>query len=96
MVFVYEVTNVLTTKLALEESEKRFRNMVKQSPIPMLVTKGDTMIIEEINPPILELIDRDISIKGKPLFEIMPELEGQPVMKILFDTFYTGESWTGY
>jgi two-component system sensor histidine kinase VicK len=96
MVFVYEVTDVLTTKLALEESEKRFRNMVEQSPIPMLVTKGETMIIEEINPPMLELIDRDISVKGKPLFEIMPELEGQPVMKILFDTFYKGESWTGY
>ncbi|MEP6713547.1 MAG: ATP-binding protein, partial [Ferruginibacter sp.] len=96
MVFVYEVTDMTTTKLALEESEKRFRSMVEQSPIPMLVTKGETMIFEEINPPMLELIDRDNSIKGKPIAETMPELEGQAVMKILFDTFYTGEPWTGY
>ncbi len=96
IVSVYEVTESVIANHLLEESEKRFRIMVEQSPVPMLVTKGSQMIFEEINTPMLELIDRDISIKGKPVYEIIPELQGQPVMEHLYNCFYSGQAWMGY
>ncbi len=85
----------LQTK-ALSESEFRFRAMIEQSPVPMLVTKGVDMVFEIINPPMLELMDRDISVINKPWYDALPELKGQPIIDRLYDTFNTGEEWTGF
>ncbi|GAC1314371.1 MAG: hypothetical protein NVSMB24_38910 [Mucilaginibacter sp.] len=95
LVFAFEVTDMIIGKRLLEDSEKRFRLMVEQSPVPMLVTRGEDMVFEEINAPMLELIDRDISIKGKPAYDVMPELQGQAIMDHLYNTYRTGEIWTG-
>ena len=38
LVFVYEVTDTVINRRKAEESESRFRIMVEQSPVPMLVT----------------------------------------------------------
>ncbi|MDP9047119.1 MAG: PAS domain-containing protein [Bacteroidota bacterium] len=95
LVFAFEVTEMIIGKRLLEDSEKRFRLMVEQSPVPMLVTRGEDMVFEEINAPMLELINRDMSIKGKPAYEVMPELQGQAIMDHLYNTFRTGEEWTG-
>ncbi|TSJ40997.1 PAS domain-containing protein [Mucilaginibacter corticis] len=70
---------------ALAESESRFRAMVEQSPVPMLVTIGEEMIFEIINPPMLELIGKDASVIGKPWHEAMPELEGQDIIRQLLE-----------
>ena len=96
LVFAFEITEMMTAKRSLEDSEKRFRHMVEQSTVPMLITRGPDMVFEEINAPMLELIGRDENIKGKPAYEAMPELKGQPIMDQLFLTFTTGEQWTGF
>ena len=95
VVFVTEVTELAEVKLLMEESEKRFRTMVEQSPVPMLVTKGSEMIFEEINPPMLELIGKDSSIKGLRVNDILPELKGQPIMDRLYEAYYSGHAWAG-
>ncbi len=96
LVFAFEITEMMTAKRSLEDSEKRFRHMVEQSPVPMLVTRGPDMVFEEINAPMLELIGRDEHIRGKSAYEAMPELKGQPIMDQLLRTFTTGEQWTGF
>lgn len=49
MVVAAEVTETVEAKQLLQESEKHFRNMVMQSPIPMTILKGENYIIESAN-----------------------------------------------
>lgn len=79
----------------LAQSELRFRSMVEQSPVPMLVTKGADMIFEMINQPMLDLIGKDASVIGKPWHVAMPELDGQDIIRQLLDTYDAGVSWEG-
>jgi two-component system sensor histidine kinase VicK len=81
---------------ALSESEARFRAIIEQSPAPMLLTRGDDLIFETINQPMLDLIDRDASVIGKPWHQAIPELQGQAVIDKLYHTYRTGEAWNGF
>jgi two-component system sensor histidine kinase VicK len=75
----------------LSSSRARFRNMIMSSPVAMLVNRGDDLIFEEINQAMLQIIGKDESVKGKPWFEAIPELKGQPIIDILYHTYRTGE-----
>jgi two-component system sensor histidine kinase VicK len=75
----------------LSNSRARFRNMIISSPVAMLVNRGDDLIFEEINQAMLQILGKDESVKGKPLFEAIPELKGQAIMDILYHTYRTGE-----
>jgi two-component system sensor histidine kinase VicK len=95
-----ELNNSLETRVTnrtkdLSESEARFRSMIEQSPVAMLITRGKDMLFDIINQPMLDLIDRDASVIGKPYFEAIPELKGQRVIDNLLHTYRTGEAWTG-
>jgi two-component system sensor histidine kinase VicK len=72
-------------------SRERFRNMIQSSPVAMLVTRGENMVFEEINEMMLSMIGRDISVKGKPWFEAIPELVGQSIIDDLYHTYRTGD-----
>ncbi|MEH3112882.1 PAS domain-containing sensor histidine kinase [Pedobacter terrae] len=74
----------------LEASREWFKNMVRSSPVPMLITKGEDMVFDVINDAMLNLIGRDSSVLGKPWFEAIPELVGQPVIDELFYAYRTG------
>jgi two-component system sensor histidine kinase VicK len=80
---------------ALAESESRFRTMVEQSPVPMLVTMGEAMIFDIVNQPMLDLIGKDAAVIGMPWHDAMPELEGQDIMRQLLESYDAGESWEG-
>ena len=75
----------------LEESENRFQTIIQSSPIGMLVTRGDDMILEEFNHAMLSIFEKNNSIKGKPWFEVIPELKVQIVFDNLYHTYKTGE-----
>lgn len=96
LVFVYEVTEMAAVRLSLEESEIRFRSIVEQSPVPLMVTKGEELIIEETNEPMLQLLRHNESIKGRSVYDVMPELKGQQILQYLLDCFYSGETWRGH
>ncbi|MGZ3763761.1 MAG: ATP-binding protein [Mucilaginibacter sp.] len=95
MVFVYEVTEMVAVQQRIEESEKRFRTMVEQAPVALLVNKGDDLIFDVVNQPMIDIIGRSDSIMGKSWYEAIPELVGQPVVDQLYHTYRTGEEWRG-
>jgi two-component system sensor histidine kinase VicK len=74
----------------LKSSRERFRSMIQASPVAMLVTRGNNMVFEEINEAMLQLLGKDVSVKGKPWFEAMPELIGHPIIDGLYHTYSTG------
>ncbi len=82
---ITELNNKLT------ESDISFSNLIDQAPVAIMLLKGDRFIITMINDAMLALIEKDYSVIGKSLFEVLPELNGQPAAKMLIETFKSGK-----
>jgi PAS domain S-box-containing protein len=89
------VTDQVLARKKIQESEERFRLMVQQAPVAMLVFRGERLVFETVNDAMLVLIGRDKSIVGKPALEAMPELEMQPVWQVINDVYHKGEPYFG-
>lgn len=74
----------------LKDSDLGFRNLIAQSPVAILLVKGEDFIVSMINSAMLELLGKDETIIGKPLFKEIPELIGQPAADKLIATFMDG------
>lgn len=66
-----------------------------QTPAMIAITHGREIVFEFANPLYLKAVGKTEAIIGKPLLEAMPELKGQPILKILRDVYKTGKSYTG-
>ncbi|MBS1597744.1 MAG: PAS domain S-box protein [Bacteroidetes bacterium] len=92
MVMANDITEQINARKAIEESSQKFRNMVMQSPIAMLILKGKDMIIDTANETLLKNIWRRSAseVEGKKIIEVFPELKDQQFPKLLNDVFETG------
>ena len=77
----------------LEDSEKRFRNLVMQSPVPKAILRGNDMIVEMANVVLLKNIWRknESDVQDKKIFEIFPELKKQKYAQLLNEVYTTGK-----
>lgn len=87
--------NINELNLRLHESETDFKRLVAQAPVAILVFRGEDMVIDLANRPMLEILHKDASIIGQPLLDGLPELKGEPAVDLLFDVFKTGKSSDG-
>ncbi|WDF70551.1 ATP-binding protein [Sphingobacterium oryzagri] len=78
------------------KSESNLRGIIEQSPAAIIVFRGEALRIEAANPPMLELLDQQADIVGKPLLEAIPELDGQPAYHLLYEIYQTGKPVYGY
>jgi PAS domain S-box-containing protein len=81
---------------ALRASQERFRLVIEQAPVAMLVFRGDDMVFETVNSTMLAMLGKTTDIIGKPLLEGLPEMNGQPVVDILYRVYRTGEPYYGW
>lgn len=72
------------------QAEKRLRNLVQQAPVAMLLMKGEDLTIELVNQAMLELLQREGDVLGKPLLDALPELEGQTFFNRCREVYRTG------
>jgi PAS domain S-box-containing protein len=95
MVVAMEVTTSVNTRHALTESEKQFKNLVMQSPIPMTIFRGADHKIEIANRVMYEKIWRkkESEIMGRPALEVFPELKDQKYEELLKHVMTTGETY---
>jgi PAS domain S-box-containing protein len=91
-----EVTDQVLAKEALMQSESRFRNILDQTPEPMIVLKGEDMVVDVANEPLLRTWRADKSVIGKPLLECLPEVRGQGIMEMLLDVYHNRNVIKGY
>ena len=77
-----------------EESEKQFRNMVMQSPIPMTVFRGEDFIIEVANVTMFRDIwhKTECDVIGKKVLDVFPELKDQKYPELLKSVLKSGKS----
>ncbi|MEP6675614.1 MAG: PAS domain S-box protein [Ferruginibacter sp.] len=90
-----ETTQKVLIQKTVEKNEKKFRDMVLQAPVGILILKGPEYIADVVNEKYLQLIDRDEKLFiGKPLFESLPEVK-EVVEPLLNNVFKTGISFNG-
>ncbi|QJW91158.1 PAS domain S-box protein [Spirosoma taeanense] len=95
MVVATEVTAQVQAKKELEESEKRFRNLVLDAPMATAVYTGRDMVIQLANDAMLKLWGKGASVIGKKLRDALPELDGQPFYDLLNTVYTTGVAYQG-
>lgn len=94
--FALDITDAVLNRKRIEESEKRFRNLVEQAPVGIAIIRGADYIVEMANEAYLQIVDRnEIDFVGKPLFEVLQEVKGV-VEPLLNDVFYNGEPYYGF
>jgi PAS domain S-box-containing protein len=81
---------------ALRASEERFRTVVEQAPVAMLVFRGENMVFETVNPTMLSVLGKTADIIGKPLLEGLPEVKGQSIVDVLYQVYHTGKPYYGW
>ncbi|OXB17898.1 PAS domain S-box protein [Flavobacterium reichenbachii] len=92
-----DITEIKQAGDKLQKSEIRFRTMIEQSPIAMLLSKGEDVIIESVNKPMLQLMNKSSAdeVLGKKMIEVLPELTEQPVLQTVINVQKKGVSFRG-
>ncbi|RYE57221.1 MAG: PAS domain S-box protein [Sphingobacteriales bacterium] len=77
----------------MKSAESIYQRIVEASPYPIYLCSGEELIISVANKAALKAWGRDESVIGMRFIHALPELEGQPFLKLLEDVFRTGEAY---
>jgi len=87
---VRDVTLQENQRIALVQSEERFRAMVEEAPIATCLFTGKDLVIEVANDIMISYWGKSKKVIGKPLAQAVPELVGQPFLDLLNTIYETG------
>lgn len=93
---IQDITESYVAKQKVEESEQFNRYIFYNSPVAKLVFVGENMLIREANEKMLEMLGRDASVIGKPLFDVSPELMEAGLLERYRKVTGTGETINEY
>lgn len=85
----HEVTEQVRTR-------QKFRNVVQQATDPILILKGEDMVLEVANEALFKIWHVDETALGKTFLEILPEMKNQGFLKLLQQVYHTGEPYRGF
>jgi PAS domain S-box-containing protein len=91
-----EVTEQITARKLVEDSEKRYNSVFMKSPFAFAIMKGKDMIVVLANESIKEIWKKGDKVIGKGLFEILPEVIEQGFPEIINKVYTTGIPFYGY
>ena len=92
-----DITELKQTQHALKSSEQRFKNLVAQSPVPMLILRGPDHKIEIAN----AIVERrwgkgKVDFSNKTISDLFPVLRQKNLPALLDDVYKTGKSFREY
>ena len=90
MIVANEITAQVVSRLELQESEERFKNLVLDNPVPTAFYETENIVIKIANNEMLKLWGKSDKIIGLPMGEGIPELVGQPFIPLLQEVYRTG------
>lgn len=90
MIVANEITSQVVSRLELQESEERFKNLVLDNPVPTAFYETENIVIKIANNEMLKLWGKSDKIIGLPMGEGIPELVGQPFIPLLQEVYRTG------
>lgn len=78
------------------QGDSIIKSMSADVPIGIAIFKGSDYVYEFVNNAYLQLVDRKgEDLLGKPMFEVIPELKGQELEKLVRQVMVTGKSYQG-
>jgi PAS domain S-box-containing protein len=87
-----DITEEVVARIELTRSEQQFRALILQAPVAIAVFKGPHFVVEVANEPMYQLWGRGRDqIMGKPIFESLPEAQGQGLEILLENVYLKGE-----
>jgi two-component system sensor histidine kinase VicK len=95
LVMSFEITDRVSARRQLEQSEARFKYLIKEAPVAIGVLHGRELVIESANEMILHIWGKMASVIGQPLAVALPELQGQPFLQILDEVYTSGNAFYG-
>ena len=92
-----DITEIKQAEEKIQRSETRFRTMIEQSPIAMLLSQGEDVIIETINKPMLQFMNKNTAeeVLGKKMVDALPELSGQQALQTVINVQKSGIPFRG-
>ncbi len=87
---IRDITKEKEHNLELEESEKRYHNLIYSSPSAIGILYGEDHIISIGNDAIIAIWGKGKDIIGKPYFEALPELVEQGYKEVFDEVYKTG------
>lgn len=94
--FATDVTEQVLAKKKVQEAEQQFRNVLRQAPDPILILKGENLILDVANDPLFQLWNITPEALGKPFLELLPEMKEQGFFDMLLDVYKNGTTHHGY
>ncbi|QKZ14073.1 PAS domain S-box protein [Spirosoma sp. KUDC1026] len=91
-----EITDGVRARQRLEVSEAKLRSIISTAPAAMGLFVGRDLIVELPNHAFIDIVGKGPDIVGKPLREVMPELNSQPFLQILDDVYTTGKMYQSF
>ncbi|MBP7499512.1 MAG: PAS domain-containing sensor histidine kinase [Chryseobacterium sp.] len=89
-----ETTEQVLTERKVEETEYKFKNLIKESDYAIAIYKGENFIIDLANDKMLKSWGKDSSIIGKRIEEGIPELVGQAFLGLLKNVYESGKTYS--
>ena len=91
-----DVTKRKEARAKLKESIYTHHEFIRSSPWPILILKGEDLIIEILNSAMLKVLQKSDSIIGQPLAKAVPELQGTHAMHWLQEVYLTGVAYEAF
>lgn len=90
------VRGVLVVCTETTQNTVRFKNIVESATGPIMIFKGEDLIVEVANQATLDLWQADESVIGKPFLEVKPEFRDQAYPDLLRNVLRTGEPFKAH
>ncbi|MEP6724338.1 MAG: CheR family methyltransferase [Bacteroidota bacterium] len=87
-----DVTEEVTARKKIEESNKRYYTTLMQSPFAFCMMKGKDMVIIMANDLMKEFWGKGKEVEGKTLLQVLPEVAGQPFPALIDSVYTTGKT----
>ncbi|OLY94294.1 hypothetical protein SAMN05444008_105128 [Cnuella takakiae] len=77
-------------------AKQKFKTILEQAADPILILKGEDMVLDTANDALFKMWKVDHSAIGKTFLEILPEMKGQGFLELLQQVYHTGETFQGF
>ncbi|GAB3998384.1 hypothetical protein GCM10028807_45920 [Spirosoma daeguense] len=91
-----DVTEQVLARQKIDASEARLRSIIATAPAAMGLFVGRDLIVELPNKAFIDIVGKGPDIVGRPLRDVMPELDNQPFLQILDDVYTSGKMYQSF